>query len=355
MKETAVVMPVFSCSLCKYWSLQKPHVSKHLTAKCVGATLVKEEKLVKHRDLTFECDDIATLYQCSNCDYTSQQSTNVKTHTNTKCKGATVLSEKRKLVFEDVPKKQDTSYKTTTTGNVNQTHNVLAVNVADAPVTQNNLMLVIAANSEEEFAERLKIFYQVSRENGIEFEKGEFMPSALLKGFEEANPKLDNKVCKNNTVVCLKTGERTPLMKYARQELLNIFNLITKQIETFAFGDEDENEFIDKLIRMIIDSEQIENSKYTLKQYHKKYEDYDVYEIREDLAQLIQKDTERTRTKYYSTIYNVVLDLLSHRLCEQEIPQDIVDNIRNMLKDIATHLRAKKTTVGRPSNTINLN
>lgn len=104
MKDTEFVATVFKCSGCSYKSLQKPPVEKHIKAKCSGATLVKEQKLVKHRDLSQSDDDIATLYQCSKCEYTSQFSTNVKTHISSKCQGAEVLSEKRKLIFEDVPK-----------------------------------------------------------------------------------------------------------------------------------------------------------------------------------------------------------------------------------------------------------
>ncbi|AGE56483.1 protein of unknown function (DUF1390), partial [Acanthocystis turfacea Chlorella virus NE-JV-2] len=236
MKETAVVMPVFKCSGCSYTSLHRPHAVSHVNAKCQGVSIIKEDKLVRHRDLSAESDDIATLHQCSNCGYTSNQTTNVKTHLASKCQGATMLSGKRRLTYEEMPKTQ----KTYNQGNVNA---VLSVSGDHNAINQYNIMMVITANTPEEYQERLKIFYQVSKENGITFEKGEFMPSVLLKGFEKTNPGLDNKVCNNNSVVCLKTGNRTPLMKYARTELANLMNLMTKMIETYEPTNENEEKF----------------------------------------------------------------------------------------------------------------
>ena len=348
MKETAVVMPVFRCSGCSYTSLQRPPVSKHIDTKCQGASITKEDKLVRHRDLSAESDDIATLHQCSNCGYTSNQTTNVKTHMASKCQGATMLSGKRRLSYEEVPKTQ----KTYNQGNVNAVLSVSGDN--NAPISQYNIMLVITANTPEEFQERLKIFYQVSKENGITFEQGEFMPSALLKGLEQANPGLDNKVCNNNSVVCLKTGQRTPLMKYARTELANLMNLMAKMIETYEPTNESEEMFISNLIDICIHPDQLKRVKYVIKLKHGEDKMNDVSILRQRVRNLLYDDEPREKTGYYSALYNVAIDLLSYRLCDKDIPEDILTRIRTMLKDIASHVREKKPIKGRPMNTITI-
>lgn len=349
MKETAVVMPVFKCSGCSYSSLQKPHVVSHAGSKCQGASVIKEDKLVRHRDLTAESDDIATLYQCSNCGYTSQHSTNAKTHVSSKCRGATVLSDKRRLTFEEVPNTQ----KTYNQGNVNAVLSVSGDN--NAPINQYNIMLVISANTPEEFQERLKIFYQVSKDNGIAFEQGEFMPSMLLKGFEKSNPGLDNKVCNNNSVVCLKTGERTPLMKYAKTELVNIMNLMAKMIETYEPTNENEENFISDLIGICIHPQQVKNTKYYIKLKRGEDQMNKVSVLQQEIRRLLHEDEAREKTQYYSYLYNnIVTNLLSYRLCDQDVPDGVRFQIKIMLKDIASHIKAKKADVGRPTNTIDI-
>jgi len=346
MKETAVVMPVYKCSGCSYTSLQRPPVSKHIDAKCQGASLIKEDKLVRHRDLSAESDDIATLHQCSNCGYTSHQPTHVKTHLASKCQGATMLSGKRRLTYEEVPK----THKTHNQGNVTA---VLGINGDNnAPINQYNIMLVISANTPEEFQERLKIFYQVSKENGITFEQGEFMPSVLLKGFEKTNPGLDNKVCNNNSVVCLKTGKSTPLMKYAKIELANIMNLMTKMIETYEPTNKNEEKFISDLIGICIHPDQVKATKYYIKQKRGEDKVNDVSVLRHEIQRLLHKDEMREKTLFYSALYMLSLDLLSYRMCDKDVPEDVQQKVRIMLKDIASHIKAKKTDKGRPTNTI---
>jgi phage FluMu protein Com len=104
MKETSFIAPVFKCSRCNYISLQKINVSNHISKKCPAAKIVCENKVIKHRDMDYECDDIATIHQCSKCAYTSQNATHAKTHIK-KCPNAELLSSKRKLLIEDVPSK----------------------------------------------------------------------------------------------------------------------------------------------------------------------------------------------------------------------------------------------------------
>jgi hypothetical protein len=259
-----------------------------------------------------------------------------------------MLSGKRRLSYEEVPKTQ----KTYNQGNVNAVLSVSGDN--NAPISQYNIMLVITANTPEEFQERLKIFYQVSKENGITFEQGEFMPSALLKGLEQANPGLDNKVCNNNSVVCLKTGQRTPLMKYARTELANLMNLMAKMIETYEPTNESEEMFISNLIDICIHPDQLKRVKYVIKLKHGEDKMNDVSILRQRVRNLLYDDEPREKTGYYSALYNVAIDLLSYRLCDKDIPEDILTRIRTMLKDIASHVREKKPIKGRPMNTITI-
>jgi len=102
MKETSIVAPVFKCTGCKYWSLHKTHTSNHITKKCPEAKIVSKKKIIKHQDPNNERDDVATLYQCSKCSYTSYQPSPVNTHIK-KCPGAELIKEQRKLFIEDVP------------------------------------------------------------------------------------------------------------------------------------------------------------------------------------------------------------------------------------------------------------
>jgi hypothetical protein len=102
MKQTSFTASVHKCSKCEYWSLQKPPVTNHVKAKCIEASVITMEKVVTHRDTSYECNDVCTLHQCSGCGYTSSQASSVKKHVAAKCNGAQVLSEKRKLTLDDV-------------------------------------------------------------------------------------------------------------------------------------------------------------------------------------------------------------------------------------------------------------
>ena len=103
MKETTYKTTVYGCSGCGYWSLLKHVAASHVRVKCPGAAVNAVEKMLTHRDASFETDDEATLHQCSNCGYTSNQPTHVRTHARAKCPAAEVVSEKRKLSIGDVP------------------------------------------------------------------------------------------------------------------------------------------------------------------------------------------------------------------------------------------------------------
>jgi hypothetical protein len=296
-------------------SLIKTPVTKHVTAKCPSAKIISESKLVRHRDIAYECDDIATFHQCSGCGYTSSQASNVKTHVNSKCKGCEVLSEKRKLSFEDVPPPTSASQ-----GNVNA---VMNVNVSNAPINQTNMFLVITANSKEEYDERLKIFYRVSRENGIEFEKGEFMPSDLLKGFESSNPQLDNTTFTNNSVVCMKTGVKTPVVRYSSQELVRVFDamldILEKNEKCDADGVEYDDEFIRNVVNVCIDERTQAGVRYASGK-----DDFELF--RKHLSDILRSDKERTNTKLYTSIYNIAVQTaakkrLSSLKCPKKPPK----------------------------------
>lgn len=295
MKETSVIFPVFRCSECSYKSLQKPPVEKHIKAKCSGATLIKEKKLVKHRDLSQGDDDVATLYQCSNCEYTSQQSTHVKTHIASKCQGAEVLSEKRKLTFEDVPKVLSTSSTVSQQGVLNNTGNVGTIN-------QININLVVQANSEEEFALRIKAAIPAIREMREALGPDasiNFLPSTILKGLEQANPALDNKVLKNNSIVCLKTKEKTPLVKYSKIELVNLYNMMLKILENNDQTDDEGNEISDDVYKMIIDlCINPYNQDKIIKCLKDTPEDELFTKIRDQISKDIKNDPHRKSTQY---------------------------------------------------------
>ena len=193
MKETTFTTPVHSCSSCDFWSLRKDHVQTHIQAKCPTATVVSQEKSLTHKDVSFELDDKSTLHQCSQCGYTSTQITHVRTHIRAKCKGAVVESEKRKLVLKDpVPSVQNTiTTEAVTMGEHNSNNNIINKSV----ILQVNIQ-PHPCQSPEEFAEYVKIFYKVTREN-INLDNPVFMPSELLKGLEKATPALDNKMFTN--------------------------------------------------------------------------------------------------------------------------------------------------------------
>jgi hypothetical protein len=335
-------------------SLVKTSVDTHVHTKCPGATVVKEEKLVKHHDIEYTCDDVATLHQCSGCGYTSVFATNVKTHVRNKCKTATVLSGKRKLVFGDVPPPP--------TGNISTSSNTgIAVHTNLAPITQNNvnLNLVIVANSREEYDERLRIFYKVSKENGLIFEKGEFMPSAILEGLEKENPALDNKQFTNNSVVCLKTGKKTPVVQYAKDELVSIVSLMADIIEKFetpeGWSKEEAQTFLKQLIDVVIDKAQLSASKYVAlgpPPHEDTPENF--WRVHERLAELLGKDENREKETLYTKFFNAVGNTMIDRLSDQKVDRETFDRVQTAIKDIAEYLKTKKLSAsrGRPSQTL---
>jgi phage FluMu protein Com len=319
MKETAVTMQVHKCDSCNYRSLQKPPVATHIKAKCPGAKIVSETKIVRHRDIDYDCDDIATLHQCSKCEYTSFQSTSIKRHIDTKCPGATMLSEKRKLQFEDVPPVS------TTTMTVDSNSGIALQN-CNGNVNQTNLMLVIVANSKEEFDERLKIFYKVSRENGVEFVKGDFVPSTILDAFDKENPRLDNVKYTNNSVVCLKTGDKTPIVQYSSQELLHLFDImldiLKKNEKCDANGDEYSEEFINDISDLCL------NDNYL---YHtRKRGDFETFKttVSKDLLKITNIHDKTVHSNLYKMIHDKANECpLSSLRCREDRykkPQKIV-------------------------------
>jgi hypothetical protein len=246
MKETAIVAPVFECSGCKYWSLHKTNATNHISKKCPDAKLVSKKKIVKHQDPNNERDDITTLYQCSKCSYTSYASSNVNAHIK-KCSGAELIKEQRKLFIEDVPpepKEGAINQDITNNGNVNS----MATSVNGTAIGTINLnvqLIMPAVNSQEEFAERVKIMLQSvkdlnfeSSKIGLAFADGDFKPVELLKALNAENPQLDNKKFYHNSVVCLKTGETTPLKQYCRQELVNLHKVPLETIKKAGLEDD---------------------------------------------------------------------------------------------------------------------
>jgi hypothetical protein len=362
MKATGIVAPAYKCSGCGYMSLVKTHVDNHIHTKCTGASVIKEEKLVKHHDLEYTCDDMATLHQCSGCGYTSVQATSVKTHVRNKCKTATVLSGKRKLVFGDVPPPQ--------IGNVAASRDAFVSNSGNVNIDNSsvNLMLVIVANSKEEYDERLKIFYKVSKENGLTFEKGEFVPSAILDCMEKENPALDNKQFTNNSIVCLKTGKKTPVVQYAKQELESMLSLMVDTLIKYEKPDdvseEDEEAFLQGMIDTVIHPKQWAIWKSTTCGQG----NYDFWAVRDKLARILSVDAIRERRSFYSDFYLMALDLVSAKLCDiqlecgkkdskdekDERKKEVYESVQATLKDIASHLKTKKlyASRGRPAQTV---
>ena len=93
-----------------------------------------------------------------------------------------------------------------------------------------------AMHSPEEYDERRQLLLQAFINNnfelryGLAFADGGFKPIELLKAFETENPLLNNKKYYNNSVICLKTGIKIPLMKYCRQERLNLYKVALESI-----------------------------------------------------------------------------------------------------------------------------
>ena len=320
MKETTFTTSVYSCSLCKYWSLSKQTITRHIDAKCNGGTVVSQEKLLTHRDVSFELDDKATLYQCSDCGYTSTQVTPVRNHIRAKCPSATVVSEKRKLIVEEVP--------AVVQGNVQA---IMNVGVSNAPINQTNLILVIQANSREEFDARLKILYKVFR-NDVDFENPMLLPSTVLKGFEKENPALDNKMFTNNSVVCLTTKNKTPVVQYAAQELVNIYDIMLKFLEKNDTHDEDGVEYDEDLVRFIINECIHEKTISTIKT-QKKSEDFQL--LRQEIAEMLRKDPDRQKT-YYTDEYKIAVQNLGKPLTK--IPYHNKDKTRKPQKMVKQSL-----------------
>ena len=322
MKDTSIVAPIFECSGCKYWSLNRSHTSSHITKKCPEAKIVSKKKIIKHQDPNNERDDVATLYQCSKCSYTSYQPSPVNTHIK-KCPGAELIKEQRKLFIEDVPPEGiiNNQNMTNNTGNVGS----MATTVNGTAIGTFNLnvqLIMPAVNSQEEYDDRVRIMLRAIKDIGIEskidiaFADGEFKPVELLKALETENPQLDNKKLTNNSVVCLKSGEKTPLKDFCRQEIVNLNKVSLDTIKRTGLEDELTDTTAQRLKPIIdacIDDKQISAIKYCLKNNPKldltTEERKSDREIVRSLAKCLKEDPDFEKNYYNETFVRALQNL----------------------------------------------
>jgi len=321
MKETAIVAPVFECSGCKYWSLHKTHTSNHISKKCPEAQIVSKKKIVKHQDPNNERDDITTLYQCSKCSYTSYSSSPVNTHIK-KCPGAELIKEQRKLFLEDVPADP--------VGTINNNTNVgIGINYGTA--NQNIINIVMpAVNSKEEFEERLDILFKVAQKHNLSFTPEQFKPSVLIKGFETESPGLNNKKYTNNSIVCLKTGERTPVGQYADQEQASIYELWLAEISRFSSDNDNNEQYMKQIWEMVercIAYSTISVAKRNL----------------DKIAELVRNDPDRKNVRMYSKEYYIAKEALSSSLTD--IKNDQMQQIRKDIRGIDYRAKSREAIV----------
>lgn len=209
MKPSKFKAVVHQCSGCGYQSLTKTPVSNHLKAKCKDAKIISCEKVVSHFDEHDEEVFKATIYQCSKCEYTTTRSCNMNTHIAKTCVGAEVMSAKRIVCFQDIPR--DVSK-----ANVTATNCVL-VSTGDHSV---NTVIYLPPGSVEEYSALVKaLSFLVDSGKLVLHGDISSLPATISQIARETDTRLDNKYVIQNNVVSRVDDTKIPVVKHSKKEL----------------------------------------------------------------------------------------------------------------------------------------
>jgi len=215
MKPIKFKATTHSCSVCCYRSLIKSHVSNHVKSKkCEGAKIVTEEKIVSHTDDHDSEVFKATLYQCVKCSYTTYQGAKMNTHVSKSCVGADVISSKRVLCFDDVPK---TDHINNVTATVDGNNSVAAIN---SIVNNTNINIYLPPGSIEEYAALVNMLCPLI-DRGMLKLSGDLsaIPAEISALARSSDQKFDNKHVTHNDVVNRVNGTVIPKSKHSKQEI----------------------------------------------------------------------------------------------------------------------------------------
>jgi len=217
MKPIKFKATTHSCSVCCYRSLIKTPISNHVKSKkCEGAKIVTEEKIVSHTDEHDSEVFKATLYQCVKCSYTTYQGAKMNTHVSKRCVGADVISSKRVLCFDDVPKTDHINNVTATQGD-----NSVAAGIIDHSFnTINNINIYLPPGSVEEYAALVNMLCPLI-DRGMLKLSGDLsaIPAEISAIARSSDQKFDNKHVTHNDVVNRVDGTVIPKGKHSKQEI----------------------------------------------------------------------------------------------------------------------------------------
>ena len=238
MKPTKFKAITHRCSVCCYRSLIKTHVSHHVKSKkCEDAEVITEEKLVSHTDEHDSEVLKATLYQCSKCLHTTCKTTNINTHVSKTCVGADIISSKRILCFDDVPKP------IVATGNVNATQgdNSIAAGTIQHSFNTTNIILV-PPQTKEEYAAWVNALRPLLDRCELKLSTDmSDIPATIYAIARSTDPRLDNKHITHNDVVNRVDRSTSTKGKHSKQE---ISRLMTALYDAFK-SRPDGNVFLD--------------------------------------------------------------------------------------------------------------
>ena len=247
MKPTKFKAITHRCSVCCYRSLIKTQVSNHVNSKkCEGAKVITEEKLVSHTD---EHDDEvfkATLYQCSECLHTTCKTTNINTHVSKTCVGADIISSKRILCFDDVPKPATTTGNASATSGNSSFNTIAAVN----STVHNTNIILVPPQTKEEYAAWVNALRPLLDRCDLKLSTDLSDIPAAIYAIARTDPKLDNKHVTHNDVVNKVDGTVMSKGKHSKQEISRLmtalYDALKSEIDGNVFLDpEIDNDFDD--------------------------------------------------------------------------------------------------------------
>ena len=222
MKPTKFKATTHRCSVCCYRSLMKIPVTRHVNSKrCEGAKVITEEKIVSHTDDHDTEVFKATLYQCSKCSHTTYSTTAINTHVSKTCVGADIISSKRILCFDDVPKNDHTGNVSATQGN-----NSIAAGAIQHSFNTTNVILVPPQTKEEYAAWVTALRPLLDRcELKLSTDMSD-IPAAIYAIARSTDPRLDNKHITYNDVVNRVDGTTSTKGKHSKQEISRLMTAL---------------------------------------------------------------------------------------------------------------------------------
>lgn len=237
MKPTKFKATTYRCSGCCYRSLMKTQVSTHVKSKkCEGARVVTEEKMVSHTDEHESEIFKATLYQCSNCDHTTYSTTTIKNHVSKvkACVGAEVVSSKRILCFDDVPKTDHTGKVIVTATQGDQS--IVNTGTIDRSYNTTNLIL-IPPQSIEEYTAWVDALRPILDRCDLKLPTDmSDIPAAIYAIARSTNPRLENKHIKHNDVVSRVDGSVTAKVKHSKHEVSRLMTAMYDALKSIPDG-----------------------------------------------------------------------------------------------------------------------